>query len=152
VQLREKQRVKAVYGIPETQFHNYFLRAAKKPNTAEALINMLESRLDNVIYRLGFANYRQQARQFVTHGHILVNSRRTDIPSFLVRAGQTIGVRDEKGLAAIKTILANRDQPGVTWLSLDRDNVKGTVVRVPGVEDTKDLAANMQLIVELYSK
>lgn len=152
VQLREKQRVKAVYGIQETQFHNYFRRAAKRPNTAEALAGMLESRLDNVIYRLGFANSREQARQFVTHGHIVVNSRKTDIASYAVRAGQVISVRDEKGLKAIRTILANKDQPGVAWLNLDRDNVKGTVVRLPGVEDTKDMATNMQLIVELYSK
>jgi small subunit ribosomal protein S4 len=152
IQLREKQRVKSVYGLAETQFRIYFRRAAKEPNTAEALLNMLETRLDNVIYRLGFAGSRPQARQLVVHGHITINGRKTDIPSCLVRAGQVIGVKDEKGLKAVRTMLATKDTPGASWLNLDKDSVKGTVVRLPGPEDTKDMAVNMQLIVELYSK
>lgn len=152
VQLREKQRVKSVYGIGETQFHNYFRRAAKEPNTAEALLNLLEARLDNVVYRLGFAASRSQARQLVTHGHITINGRKTDVASYLVRAGNVVGVKDEKGLKAVRTMLANRDLPAATWLNLDKDNARGTVVRLPTREDTQGMTANMQLIVELYSK
>jgi len=152
VQLREKQKVKALYGIAETQFHNYFRRAAKKPNTGEALLNMLETRLDNVIFRLGFANTRPQARQLVCHGHITINGRKTDIPSCAVATGQVIGVRDERGLKAIRTTLANKEATLAGWLSLDREGVRATVTRLPTSEDVKDMTANMQLIVELYSK
>jgi small subunit ribosomal protein S4 len=152
IQLREKQKVKALYGVSETQFHNYFRRAAKKPNTGEALQNMLETRLDNVVFRLGFANTRHQARQLVSHGHITVNGRKTDVPSYAVSAGQAIGVRDERGLKAIRTTLANKEPTMAGWLNLERDSARGTVVRLPTSEDVKDMTANLQLIVELYSK
>jgi len=152
VQLREKQRVKSIYGIGETQFHNYFRRAAKERNTAEALLNLLEARLDNVVYRLGFAASRSQARQLVTHGHITINGRKTDVASYLVRAGNSVGVKGEKGLKAVRTMLANRDLPAAAWLNLDKDNARGTVLRLPTREDTQGMTANMQLIVELYSK
>lgn len=152
IQLREKQKVKAIYGVAETQFHNYFVQAAKEPNTADALVNLLETRLDNVVYRLGFADSRQQARQLVRHGHVTVNGHRTDIPSFLVKPGMAIGVRDEKGLKAIRAVLANKEGPTATWLELDREQTQGKVLRLPTSDDTKEMTANMQLIVELYSK
>ena len=152
IQLREKQKVKSVYGVPETQFHNYFRQAVKAPNTGEALLTLLETRLDNVVYRLGFAHSRPQARQFVLHGHVAVNGRRVDIPSYTVRAGQAIGARGVKGTAAIKGIVATSEPMVPGWLEVDRDNLKATVTRVPSTEDIKDMAANMQLIVELYSK
>jgi len=152
VQLAEKQRVRAVYGMGERQFHNYYLQASKKPNTGEALLSLLESRLDNVVYRLGFAASRPQARLLVRHGHITVNSRRTNLPSYIVRPSQVIGVKDDKGLKAVRAVLANQDSLSGTWLTVDRDSVKGTVVRNPTAEDTKDMTANLQLIVELYSK
>jgi len=152
IQLMEKQKIKAIYGVAETQFHNYFRRAAKKPNTGDALLSLLESRLDNVIYRLGFANSRPEARLLVRHGHITINGRRTDLPSYIVRPGQSVGVRDEKGLKVVKSTLTNKEPTTVPWLSLDKDNAKGTVVRLPGSEDTKEMIANVQLVVELYSK
>jgi small subunit ribosomal protein S4 len=152
IQLHEKQKVKAIYGVAETQFHNYFLRAAKKPNTADALLTLLETRLDNVVYRLGFANSRPEARQLVRHGHVTVNGRRTNLPSYGVRASQQIGVSGEKGLKKVRAILANREPSSVGWLTLDREGLKGAIVRVPGTEDAKDMMANVQQIVELYSK
>jgi small subunit ribosomal protein S4 len=152
IQLMEKQKIKAIYGVAETQFHNYFRRAAKKPNTGDALLSLLESRLDNVIYRLGFANSRPEARLLVRHGHITINGRRTDLPSYIVRPGQNVGVRDENGLKVIKSTLANKDPTTVPWLSLDKESAKGMVVRLPAAEDTKEMIANVQLVVELYSK
>jgi small subunit ribosomal protein S4 len=152
VQLREKQKVKAIYGVGETQFHNYFRRAAKEPSTGEALISSLEARLDNVVYRLGFANSRPEARQIVRHGHVTVNARRINLPSYGVAAGETIGVRGGKSLERIQSTLANRDPSLVGWLTLDREQMKGAVVRLPEAEDIKDMIANVQLIVELYSR
>jgi small subunit ribosomal protein S4 len=152
IQLREKQKVKSIYGVGETQFHNYFRRAEKKPNTGEALLNMLETRLDNVIYRLGFAGTRPQARQLVRHGHVLVAGRRATVPSYCVGAGDVITLKDDKGRKQVQTALANREPTIAGWLELDRDNLRGTVVRTPGADDIKDMTANIQLIVELYSK
>ena len=121
---------------------------------AEALLNMLETRLDNVVYRLGFSSSRPQARQFVHHGHITINGHGRPISRrCLVRAGQVIGVKDERGIEGESGPCSPpRTRPAASWLNLDKDNVQGTVVRLPGPEDTKDMAVNMQLIVELYSK
>ena len=152
IQLREKQKVKSVYGVAETQFHNYFRRAAKQPNTGEALLTMLETRLDNVVYRVGFAPSRAMARQLVRHGHITVNGKRVNISSYSLEGGESVAAKEGKGLAVIKNALANSEPTVPAWLELDRDNARARVVRVPSNEDIKDMSANMQLIVELYSK
>jgi small subunit ribosomal protein S4 len=152
IQLREKQKLRMMYGILETQFHNYFLKAAKTRNTAASLVISLERRLDNVVFRLGFAGSRTQARQFVRHGHITVNGRRISIPSYPVKTGQVIGVNGADSLKFIGPILATKEAPGMTWLSVSPEHGTGTVVRVPTPEDVKDIPCNTQLIVELYSK
>ncbi len=152
IQLREKQKLRMMYGILEAQFHNYFLKAAKTKNTAASLVIALERRLDNVVFRLGFASSRTQARQFVRHGHITVNGRRISIPSYAVKAGQTVGINGPESLKVIGPILATKEAPGMTWLSVNPERGTGTVVRVPTPEDVKDIPCNTQLIVELYSK
>jgi small subunit ribosomal protein S4 len=152
IQLREKQKLRIVYGILETQFRNYFERAAKTRNTAASLVIALERRLDNVVFRLGFANSRSQARQFVRHGHITVDGRRIDIPSYAVKAGQVIGIRGEESLKMVGAILANKETSQMTWFTVNPGQATGTVVRVPTPEDVKDVPCNTQLIVELYSK
>ena len=108
IQLREKQKLRMMYGVLERQFRNYFKSAAKQANTAAALVIMLERRLDNVVFRLGFADSRAQARQFVRHGHVTVDGRRVDIPSYQVRAGQVIGVSGEKAAKFLKPIVAEK--------------------------------------------
>ncbi len=152
VQLREKQVLKRVYGILETQFHNYFLKAAKTRNTAASLIIFLEQRLDNVVFRLGLATSRSQARQFVRHGHITVDGRRITIPSYQVRAGQTIGVNGEASSKMVTPLVAGREPAIMSWLSMNPQTLTGTVLRAPGPEDVKSIPCNTQLIVELYSK
>ncbi|MEO0081285.1 MAG: 30S ribosomal protein S4 [candidate division WOR-3 bacterium] len=152
IQLREKQKLRLMYGVLERQFHNYYQKAVKYANTAAALVMLLERRLDNVVYKLGFADSRGQARQLVRHGHITVNGRRVNIPSYSVRAGQTIGVSGEEGLAIVKPILANKESASAAWLSVDPVAVTGRVEREPTPEDVKDVPCNTQLIVELYSK
>ena len=154
LQLREKQKVKRIYGVLERQFRNYFKRAAaQKGVTGENLLSSLERRLDNVVYRLGFAASRAQARQLVNHGHFLVNSRKVDIASYSVRKGDVIELR-EKGRKN-ELIRANLDTapgrgiPG--WLELDASNFKGTVINVPKREDVM-IQVQENLIVELYSK
>lgn len=152
IQLREKQKLRMMYGILETQFHNYFVKAAKTKNTAASLVILLERRLDNVVFRLGLAGSRNQARQFVRHGHISVDGRRVNIPSYPVRAGQLIGVTGEGSLKVIGPILATKEVPDMAWLSVNSQTATGTVVRIPTPEDVKDIPCNTQLIVELYSK
>ncbi len=152
IQLREKQKLRMMYGVLETQFRNYFKRAAKSANTAATLVILLERRLDNVVSRLGFADSRPQARQFVSHGHITVNGRRVNIPSFLVKAGQTIGVNGEKGMKLVKPIIENKESSEVAWLQSNPETATGLVTREPTPEDVKDIPCNTQLIVELYSK
>src|SRR5262245_25888540 len=154
-QLREKQRVKRIYNLLEGQFRNYFEKAAsQKGVTGENLLAMLERRLDNVIYRLGFAMSRRQARQLVRHGHVSVNGRKVDIPSFQVRIGDEVGVR-EKSLnnvhiqGAFQTA-GGRGRPG--WLEIaNPERLVGRVISQPKREDI-DQNINEQLIVELYSK
>jgi small subunit ribosomal protein S4 len=154
-QLREKQRVKRIYNLLEGQFRNYFEKAAsQKGVTGENLLAMLERRLDNVIYRLGFAMSRRQARQLVRHGHVSVNGHKVDIPSFQVRIGDEVGVR-EKSLnnvhiqGAFQTA-GGRGRPG--WLEIaNSERLVGRVISQPRREDI-DQNINEQLIVELYSK
>jgi small subunit ribosomal protein S4 len=154
-QLREKQRVKRIYNLLEGQFRNYFEKAAsQKGVTGENLLAMLERRLDNVIYRLGFAMSRRQARQLVRHGHVSVNGRKVDIPSFQVRIGDEVGVR-EKSLnnvhiqGAFQTA-GGRGRPG--WLEIaNTERLVGRVISQPRRDDI-DQNINEQLIVELYSK
>jgi small subunit ribosomal protein S4 len=154
VQLREKQKVKRMYGVLERQFRNYFASAARKKGiTGSNLLQMLECRLDNVVYRLGFAFSRSAARQLVAHGHILVNGRRVDIPSSLVKAGAVISLKeDSRKNELIKMCLDTAKGRGVPgWLDLDADRFQGTVRQLPNREDIA-LPIQEQLIVELYSK
>jgi small subunit ribosomal protein S4 len=154
VQLREKQKVRRMYGLQETQFRNYFAKALRQPGrTGETLVKFLERRLDNVIYRLSLAPSRKAARQLVTHGHFLVNNRPVDVPSFLVRAGDTVQVREKsRKLDLIHSSMKRmKDTAMLPWLSLDKATMVGTFLNVPERADIP-LNADEQLIVELYSK
>jgi len=156
VQLREKQRLKRIYGMLEKQFSLFFQRALRMPGiTGENLFALLERRLDNVVYRLRFAVSRSQARQLVLHGHILVNGKRVDVPSFLVKPEDTIEIGESsKSLTVIKEALKEFGKSGVMpWLSLDPDAMKGTFMAIPRRSDITDLAdVKEQMVVELYSK
>jgi small subunit ribosomal protein S4 len=152
--MREKQKIRRMYGLMETQFRNTFERALKQTGrTGETLVKLLERRLDNVVYRLGFAPSRKAARQLVSHGHFLVNNKPVDIPSYLVRAGDTIRVREKsKQMEAIHASMKRmKDTAMLPWLSLDKANLVGTFLNVPERADIP-LNADEQLIVELYSK
>ena len=154
LQLREKQKTKRIYFTLENQFRNYFEKAARKPGvTGELLLQQLERRLDNVVFRLGFAISRRQARQIVRHGHIDVNGRRVNIPSFQVSVGHEIQVREKaRKFTAVEVAREFAShQPVANWLEVDRDNLKGRVLNLPKREDI-NLPVNEQLIVELYSK
>ncbi len=154
VQLREKQKIRRTYGLMERQFRNYFARALKQTGrTGEILVKMLERRLDNTIYRLGLAPSRKAARQMVTHGHFLVNSKGVDVPSYLLRPGDVIQVRDRsKKLEVIHSSMKRmKDTAMLPWLSLDKATMSGTFLNVPERADIP-LNADEQLIVELYSK
>jgi small subunit ribosomal protein S4 len=154
VQLREKQKVRRMYGLQETQFRNTFERALKQTGrTGETLVKLLERRLDNVIYRLGLAPSRKAARQLVTHGHFLVNNRAVDIPSYLLRPGDTVRVCDaSKKLEVLHASMKRmKDNAMLPWLSLDKAAMAGTFLNVPERADIP-LNADEQLIVELYSK
>lgn len=153
IQLREKQKVKRIYGLIETQFHNYFEEAARmKGITGANLIKILERRLDNVVYRLGFAPSRKSARQLVLHRHFLVNGGIVDIPSYILRPGDVVTVREKsKKLDAIHNSLRRQKDSVYSWLTIDKATLSGTFLQVPEREDIP-LNANEQLIVELYSK
>lgn len=154
LQLREKQKVKRIYGVLEKQFSLYFKRAdAKKGVTGHNLLAFLESRLDNVVFRLGFCPSRAAARQMVMHGHILVNGKRVDIPSYQTKAGQSIEISARaRQNDIVKSSLETAAGRGIPqWLTLDAGAFKGTVIAAPGREDVP-LDINEQLIVELYSK
>ncbi len=154
-QLREKQKTKRYYGIMERQFANYFEMATKVKGltTGEALLQILERRLDNVVYRLGFAMSRAEAKQLVNHGHFTVNGKKVNIPSYLVKEGDVVAMTDKsKDSDKIKGVLeANSAKPVVKWIEKDSENVKGKIVALPTVEDI-DLPIEVHLIVELYSK
>ncbi len=153
VQLREKQKIKRSYGLLETQFRNYFEKADKqKGRTGENLIKLLERRLDNVVFRLGFASSRKQSRQLIKHRHILVNGKLVDIPAYLLKAGDLIQVKEKsKKLDAIHNSLKRVKDNTYTWLTVDKATLSGTFVQVPERADVP-LNANEQLVVELYSK
>ncbi len=154
IQLREKQKVKAMYGILERQFRKIFSDATKKAgNPGENLLVSLERRLDNVIYQLGIASSRAQARQLVRHGHISVDGKKVSIPSYLVKPNQTIKVADDlKKNPFIKKSLEERDPEKIVgWLKLDKDNLSGTILRLPKREDIT-VPIQESLIVEFYSK
>ena len=151
-QLREKQKTKSYYGVGEKQFRGYFEMASnKKGVTGENLLQILESRLDNVVYRLGFGTSRAQARQLVNHGQFEVNGQNVDIPSYLVKAGDVITVREnKKDNITIKANVENA-RPVPAWLELNNETLSGKVVRLASREDV-DIAIEEHLIVELYSK
>ena len=154
LQLREKQKTKRMYFAQESQFRNYFEKAARsKGVTGEILLQQLERRLDNVVYRLGLGISRRQARQLVRHGHIQVDGRKVNIPSYEVSAGEEIAVREGSRKLAIleqaKEFASHQNAP--TWLEINRDNFSGRVLSLPKREEIQ-LPVNEQLIVELYSK
>ncbi len=154
LQLKEKQKTKFIYGVLERQFRKYFEMASnKKGVTGENLLQILESRLDNVVYRLGYANTRAQARQFVNHGQFEVNGKKVNIPSYLVKAGDVITIKEnKKDNSTIKANLEeNASRPIPKWLEMDAKNASGKVVRLASREDI-DLPIEEHLIVELYSK
>jgi small subunit ribosomal protein S4 len=153
IQLREKQKIKRSYGLLETQFRNYFEKANKlKGITGDNLVKFLESRLDNVVYRLGFASSRKQARQLIRHRHITVNEKLVDIPSFILDAGDIIKIKDKsKKLDLIHNSLKRVKDNTYSWLSIDKASLSGTFLQVPERADVP-LNANEQLVVELYSK
>ena len=153
-QLREKQKAKFIYGVLEKQFRGYYDQAKKMNGvTGDNLMALLELRLDNVVFRLGFARTRKEARQTVRHGHITVNGRRVDIPSYRVKAGDVVAVAAKaKDLLPIKEALISSEHMAVpAWLEVDIEKLQGTVLQVP-VRDQIDLEIDAQLIVELYSK
>ncbi len=154
LQLREKQKVKRIYGLLENQFRNYFEKAAgQKGVTGELLLQMLERRLDNTVYRLGFASSRAQGRQLVGHGHVRVNNTKVDIPSFQVKPGDIVSVaeKSQKIPTVVNAVemIGSRGVPG--WLELDSTKFSGKVLALPKREDT-NLPVQERLIVELYSK
>ena len=154
MQLREKQKAKFIYGVLEKQFRGYFKRAkSMEGQTGENLMTILEPRLANVVFRLGFARTRKEARQMVTHGHICVNGRRVDIPSFRVRPGELVSVAPKaKELLVVKSALVSNERVQVpAWLEIDIEKLQGSVLSLP-TRDQIDLDINEQLIVELYSK
>ncbi len=154
MQLREKQKAKFIYGVLEKQFHGYYDAALKREGiTGDNLMSILESRLDNVVFRLGFARTRKEARQTVRHGHITVNGHRCDIPSAQVKAGDVVAVAPKyRDLLPIKEALISSEHMAVPgWLEVDIEKLQGTVLQVP-TRDQIDLDLDAQLIVELYSK
>jgi len=154
IQLREKQKVKRIYGVLEAQFRRYFEMARKMPgNTGENLLTLLERRLDNVCYLLGFASSRNQARQLVRHGHVLVNGNKVDIPSYLVNVGDVVEIRESsRKIPFVVESLESKSAFDVpTWLELDKEHFRGRVVRLPERSDIT-FPVNETLIVELYSK
>jgi small subunit ribosomal protein S4 len=153
LQLREKQKVRRMYGLLEKQFHRYFEIADRKPGvTGENLMRLLEMRLDNIIYRLGFAPSRKSARQLVRHGHILVNDRRVDIPSYLVRPQDVIKVNEaSKKMDLVHGALKDQRGELISWLRLNKAGLEGELLEYPK-RDEIPVNATEQLIVELYSK
>lgn len=154
LQLRAKQTAKRYYGVQESQFHKYFLMAERKQGvTGENLLRICESRLDNVVYLLGWANSRAEARQLVTHGHFTVNGKKVDIPSYLLKAGDALGIKassmdSEKFKAVLE---ANDARPVPQWLDLDKENVTAKVIALPE-RDQIEAPVEEHLIVEFYSK
>jgi small subunit ribosomal protein S4 len=154
LQLREKQKAKRIYGVLESQFHRYYEMASKKKGkTGEILLQFLERRLDNVIYRMGFALSRREARQLIVHGHIAVNGEKVDIPSYLVDSGEVISLTERgKKVERVKEAISSSFRPKVpSWLEVDSEKMEGKVLSLPTREDI-DVPLEEHLIVELYSK
>ncbi len=154
VQLRDKQKIRRIYGLMEDQFRNYFEKALSQTGrTGESLVKLLERRLDNVVFRLGFAPSRKAARQIIVHGHLMVNNKVVNVPSYLVRPGDVIQVRDKsKKLEVLHASMKRmKDTAMLPWLSLDKAAMVGTFLDVPARADIP-LNADEQLVVELYSK
>jgi len=155
LQLREKQKAKRYYGVPEIQFRNSFEKAARlKGVTGENLLSMLERRLDSVVHRIGFGTSRAMARQIVRHGHVLVNGKKVDVPSYIVRPNDVVEIKEKSRTNT--AILAARDatahMPAPNWLEVDREALKARVLANPKREDLVQIKLEEQLIVELYSK
>ena len=154
MQLKEKQKAKFIYGVLEKQFRAYYDKAKTMPGvTGENLLGLLERRVDNVVFRLGLASTRRQARQLVAHGHITVNGKRLDIPSALVKVGDVIGIKEKsRGTALFKEIAESKNALSVpAWLTADIENLTGSVTRFPN-RDEIDIPVDEQAIVELYSR
>jgi small subunit ribosomal protein S4 len=152
LQLREKQKARRYYGILEKQFRTYYKKAARQSGiTGEALLRMLELRLDNVVYRLGFAASRAQARQLIRHGHFFVNGRRVNIPSYQVRTNDIVSLRPESPVEQVVRDATDLTASVPAWLQADHDNLSGKVLKLPEREEI-DAPVQEQLIVELYSK
>ena len=154
LQLRAKQTARRFYGVQENQFHHYFEIAERKPGiTGDNLLRILESRLDNVVYRVGFASSRAEARQLVCHGHYEVNGKRVDIASYLLKAGDVVSICEKaRGLDKIKAVVeANSARPVPQWIDVDRANFSATVINLPN-RDQIEAPVEEQLIVEFYSK
>jgi small subunit ribosomal protein S4 len=154
LQLRAKQMTKRFYGVLETQFRGYYDMATRKEGkTGDELLSILETRLDNVVYRLGWGSSRAEARQLVVHGHFTVNGKRVDIPSYLTKPGEVISIKDKSRQSEkIKAVVeANSAHPVPKWLDINRETLEGKVIALPTREDI-DLAVDETLIVELYSK
>jgi small subunit ribosomal protein S4 len=154
LQLREKQKARRIYGLLERQFRHYFHKASDaKGVTGEVLLQMLERRLDNIIFRLGFAGNRATARQIVRHGHVRVNGRKVDIPSFLVKSGDEIAIRErsKKLSVVVNSLESRKGQSSPEWLEVNADQVTGRVLSIP-TRESIPVPINEQLIVELYSK
>lgn len=153
-QLRAKQMARRYYGVLEGQFHNYYMMATKmEGKTGELLLSILETRLDNVVYRLGWGSSRAEARQLVVHGHFTVNGKKVDIPSYLTKPGEVISIRDKSRQSdKIKSVIeANAAHPVAKWLDLNRETLEGKIIARPTREEI-DLPVDETLIVELYSK
>jgi len=154
IQLREKQNVKAMYGVLERQFRRYFEEAERRKGaTGEVLLQLLERRLDNAVFRLGFALNRGQARQLITHGHFMVNGRPVDVPSYSLRAGDTVEVKESsRALPSIADSLEKAMHRGIpVWLELDREQMRGKLLHLPTREEIP-MPVQEQLVVELYSR
>ncbi len=154
IQLREKQKVRKIYGLLERKFRLYFLDAERKKGiTGEVLLQFLESRLDNIVYRMGFAPNRRKARQFVTHGHFLVNGKMVSLPSYEVKAGDFVEVKESsRDIPEIMDSLSKAEHRGIPpWVEVDSANMRGKVVHIPSREEIQ-LPVQEQLVVELYSK
>jgi len=154
LQLREKQKMKRMYGLMERQFHNYFkLAASSSMVTGEKLIQLLEGRLDNIVYRMGFASSRAQARQLVSHAHVTVNEKKINLPSYQVKVGDTVSIREKsRNLHAIHVNLEAAKQRGwPAWLSVDPEKHTGTVLHLPSKEEVA-LPVEEKFVIELYSR
>jgi small subunit ribosomal protein S4 len=155
LQLREKQKIRRVYGVLESQFRGYFEKAERmKGITGDNLLQLLERRLDNVTQRMGFAGSKKEARQLVRHGHLLVNGKRVNIPSYLLKAGDVVELAEKsKGIAQIQQTLAAVEKRGFpSWLEVDKTQMKGKVLSLPARDESSLPTVQEQLVVELYSK